>query len=133
MCIRDRRDADAIAAHLQELRLPLLVEEGRVHALAVVRAEQEDVADLDAALDLQDALAIGRRIAGDRVADVGDEVGLGKIAAPVDAGVVEVFGVGAGDEIADRRNGAIARGQTMPRSSLFCSIAAPTMRVMPMP
>ena len=30
-------------------------------------------------------------------------------------------------------NGAIARGKMMPRSSRFCSIAAATMRVTPMP
>jgi hypothetical protein len=30
-------------------------------------------------------------------------------------------------------NGAIASGQTIPRSSLFCSIAAAGRRVMPMP
>ena len=30
-------------------------------------------------------------------------------------------------------NGAIARGKMMPRSSWFCSMAAATMRVTPMP
>ena len=37
------------------------------------------MADLDAALDREHALAVGRRVAGDDVADVGDEVGLGQV------------------------------------------------------
>ena len=52
------------------------------------------MADLDAALDRQRALAVGRRIAGDDVADIGRRsarsLGGGQVAAPVDAGVVEV-------------------------------------------
>ena len=65
------------------------------------------MADLDAALDRQHALAVGRRIALDDVADVGHEVGLGQVAAPVDAGEVEVGLVGAADEVAHRRDGAV--------------------------
>ena len=65
------------------------------------------MADLDAALDRQHALAVGRRIAGDDVADVGHEIGLGQVAAPVDAGVVEVGLVGAADEVAHRRHRAV--------------------------
>ena len=36
----------------------------------------EHMADLDAADDFQRALAVGRRVAGDDVADVGDEIRL---------------------------------------------------------
>src|SRR6185369_14014941 len=47
----DARYADAVAAHLHVLRLPALVEVGRVHAFRVLGAELEDMPDLDAAAD----------------------------------------------------------------------------------
>ena len=103
----DAGDADAVAAHLQQLRLAGFVEVGRVHRLAVLRAEEEHVPDLDAALDGQRAPSIGRRVAGDDIADVGDQVRLGQVAAPVDAGQVEVGFVGAADEVAHRSHGAV--------------------------
>ena len=103
----DARHADAVAAHLHQLRLAGLVEEGGVHRLAVLGAEVEHMADLDAALDGEHALAVGRRVAGDDVADVGHQVGLGQVAAPVDAGEVEVFVVGAADEVVHRGHGAV--------------------------
>ena len=65
------------------------------------------MADFDAALDRQHALAVGRGIAGDDVAHVGDDLRLGQVAAPVDAGVVKAGLVRAADEIAHRRDGAI--------------------------
>ena len=55
------RDADAVAAHLDRLLLAVGVEEGRAHRLAVLGAEVEDLADLDAAVALEDAV---RRSAG---------------------------------------------------------------------
>ena len=103
----DARDADAVAAHLHQLRLAVLVEEGGVHRLAVLGAELEHVADLDAALDREHALAVGRGIAFDDVADVGHRVGLGQVAAPVDAGEVEALLVGAADEVAHRGHRAV--------------------------
>src|SRR5690606_37263337 len=81
----DARDADAVAAHLQHARLALLVEHGAVHRTRVLVAELDHVADLDAAHDPQLA-AVGRAVALDHAADVGDGVGLGQVAAPVDAG-----------------------------------------------
>ena len=65
------------------------------------------MADLDAALDREHALAIGRRVAFDDVADVGDDIRLGQIATPVDACVVEVDLVRAADEVAHRRHRAV--------------------------
>ena len=65
------------------------------------------MADFDAALDRQHALAVGRRVACDDVADVGHDIGLGQVAAPVDAGVVEVGLVGAADEVAHAGDRAV--------------------------
>jgi hypothetical protein len=56
----DARDADAVAAHFHDLVLALLVEEGAFHRFGVLGAQLEDVADLDAAAQLQRALAVGR-------------------------------------------------------------------------
>ena len=86
----DPGHADAVAAHLHQLRLALRVEIGGTHRLGVHVAQREDVADLDAAQDLERPLAVGRRVAGDDVAQVGDEVGLAAVAAEIDAGEVEV-------------------------------------------
>src|SRR3990172_12646346 len=54
----DARHADAVAAHLEEPRLPLLVEESGFHRLRVPRAELEDVADLAGAHDLEGGLPL---------------------------------------------------------------------------
>ena len=62
-------------------------------------------------------LPSGDGIALDDVADVGDELGLGQVAAPVDAGVVKVLGVGAGDEVAHRRDRAIGDDAHRPPGS----------------
>ena len=51
--------------------------------------------------------AVGRRIALDDVADVGDEVRLAAVAAEVDAAQMEVRLVGAADEIGHHRDRAI--------------------------
>ena len=59
----DARDADAVAAHLGRLLLAVDVEEGHAHGLRVLRAEEEDVADLDAPVALEVA---ARRSAGRR-------------------------------------------------------------------
>ena len=86
----DPGDADAVAAHLHDLRLTAGVEIGCTHRLRVEVAEREHVADFDAAQDLERALAVGRGVARDDVAEVGDEVGLAAVAAEVDAAQVEV-------------------------------------------
>ena len=67
--------------------------------------QRENMTDLDAAHDVERALAVGRRIALDHVADVGDAVGLAAVAAEVDAAQVKVGFVGAADEIAHDRDG----------------------------
>src|SRR5438874_4361081 len=106
-CGDDARDADAVAAHLHRLRLALLVDVGDAHLPGIRGAKLEDVAHLDAARDLEPSLAVGRRIARDDVADVGDGLGLGEVAPEVDARQVEAFLVRAGAEVAHRGDGAV--------------------------
>ena len=86
---------------------PCVVEKGGAHRLRVDVAQREHVADLDAARDRQRALAVGRRIARDHVAEVGDAIGLAAVAAEVDAAQVEAGLVRAADEIAHHGDRAI--------------------------
>ena len=60
-CRRHRApDTDAITAHLQGLRLPRLIEEGRPHCLTVLRAERKDLSCLNAAANVKMSSAAGR-------------------------------------------------------------------------
>src|SRR5690606_5876111 len=102
----DARDADAVAAHRRVHGLAAFVQHGAAHRLGIAAPEREHVADLDAAGDPQRALAVGRGIALDHVADVGDVVRLGQVAAPVHAGEVVAGLVGADHEIGHRRHAA---------------------------
>src|SRR5438552_2737405 len=67
----------------------------------------EDVADLDAAHDLQPPFAIRARVAGDDLAQIGDLRRLGKVPAEVDPGQVEPLFVRPAHEIAHRGDGAV--------------------------
>ena len=98
----DAADADAVAAHLHHARLAGVVEHGRAHRLGVFLAELEHVADFDAARDLQRAVAVGRRIAFDDLADVGDARDA-RVALPVRAAIMRAVLVAAADEIGERR------------------------------
>ena len=102
----DARHTDAITAHEHRHGLALLVEHRGVHGLAVLAAELEDVAHLDAAGDAERALAGGARVAGHDVADV-HHLGLGQVAAPVDPRQVHVAPVGAANEVGCLRGRAI--------------------------
>src|SRR3990172_7515477 len=98
----DARDADAVAAHGHDDALSGFVEHRGVQLLAVLGAELEDVADLDAAADAEGAAAfaragIGAGVALDDLADVGDD-GLGRIASPVDVHKVLAVYICAADE-----------------------------------
>src|SRR5581483_12042854 len=66
----------------------------------------EDVSHLDAAHDLQPAAAVGARVPGEHVPQVG-HLRLGEVAPPVDAGEVKARLVRAADEIAHRGDGAV--------------------------
>ena len=95
----DARDPDPVAAHFHDLRLTAGVEISCTHRPRVHVAQREDMADLDAAQDLERAAAVGRRIAGNDVAQIGDAVGLAAIAAEIDAAQVEIALVRAADEV----------------------------------
>ena len=56
--------------------------------------------DFDAAADVERAFAVGTRVAGDNVADIGNQRRLGQIATPVDIGVVLAVDVGASGKVA---------------------------------
>src|SRR5438445_3001309 len=62
----------------------------------------KDVADLDAAHDLEGALAVRAGVSGDNLADVADQLGLKlrQVPAPVDTCEVVTRLVGSADEIA---------------------------------
>ncbi|MPN05323.1 hypothetical protein SDC9_152573 [bioreactor metagenome] len=105
---QDAGDADAVAAHFEVLGFAIDIEERGVHRLRVLGAKVEHVADLDAALDGEYAPAVGRRIALDHIADIGNDIRLGKVASPVGAGVVEAFVVGTADEISHVGNGTVS-------------------------
>ena len=65
-------DTDAIAAHLHDGGLAVLVQHGSLHGLGVLGTQLEDVAHLDAALEQQGTLAAGAGIAFHHVAQIGD-------------------------------------------------------------
>ena len=65
------------------------------------------MANFDATLDRERALAIRRRVSDNDVTNIGNEWRFRQITAPVDAGEMEVHFVGAGDEIAHVGDGAI--------------------------
>jgi len=56
---RQARDANAVATHFHELRLAVDIQKSRIHGLAVFGAQIEHMADLNATLNRQHALAIG--------------------------------------------------------------------------
>ena len=80
----DAVHADAVAAHDDRLELLVGVEELGIQRFGVLRAELEDVADLDRVPQGQPRAAPRAGIAVDRVAEVGEQVGL-EIAVQVDA------------------------------------------------
>ena len=91
-------DADAVAAHQQHLFATTLIQYPGIHRFAVLGAELEDVADLDAAPDQQFAAAVRTGVTGDHVAKVGN-FRHRAVALPVGAGEMEAVAIGAADEI----------------------------------
>ena len=79
----DAFDTDAVGAHDGNDFLAVLVEDGRAHALGVLAAEFEDVADLDGLAEAQGLVADGVEFAFEDVADVGGH-GYGEVAAGSD-------------------------------------------------
>jgi hypothetical protein len=99
----DACHTDAVAAHVHRGLPAGFVQHRGAHGLAVFLAEREDVPHLDAARDAELALAGGRGVTRDDVADV-DGGGFRQIATPVDAGEVRIFAVGAADEVRHRHH-----------------------------
>ncbi len=96
----DARDADAVTAHFHRLLFAGFVEKRAFQRRGILGAQLEDMADFDAAADVERALAVGAQVAGDDIADVGNHGRLRQIAAPVDTGVMLAVLVCAADEIA---------------------------------
>ena len=96
----DPGDADAVAAHIHRHRFAGFVEDARLHRLAVLTAELEDVPDLDATTEGQVAIAARARVAGHHVAQVGRRR-FGQVAAPVHTREMHVETVRSADEIGE--------------------------------
>src|SRR5580658_2384963 len=102
----DARHTYAVAAHVERGLAAGLIEHQRLHGLAVLPAELEDMADLDATGELQSSLAGRARVAFHDVAQVGGR-DLLHVAVPVHAGEVLVVRVRAADEIGERERAVI--------------------------
>src|SRR3989442_8619179 len=96
----DSGDPDAVAPHLQDLRLTVDVQISCTERRGIDIAERENVSHLDTSHDIERALAVGRRIALHYIADIGNPVRLAAIAAEIDAEQVKIRLVGATDEVA---------------------------------
>ena len=86
----DTRDANAVAAHGHGAILTIAVLHSRIHGLAVLGAQLEDVPDLDATRDAERTFSTRRRITGDDVTDI-DGLRHGQITLEIDADVVEAM------------------------------------------
>jgi len=106
----DARHADTVAAHFHDLALAVLIQEGAVERLGVFAAQLEDVADFDAAADVENPLAVRRGISGNDVADV-DDRRLWQVAAEIDAAQVVAGFIGATDEIGQVGDAAIGKNE----------------------
>ena len=111
MVLLDRRTDDAghanpVATHFHDLGLALFVEERAIERFCVFGAQLEDVTHFDAAYDVEHALAIRRRIAGDHIADIGD-FRLGEITAEIGAGQVHVHFIGAAGKVGHHGHRAV--------------------------
>ena len=54
----DARNADAVAAHFHHLVLALFIEEGAFQRFCILGAQLEDMADFDAATQLESAFPV---------------------------------------------------------------------------
>src|SRR6185312_12095050 len=98
----DGRHTNAIATHEEGDLAAGLVQNGRLHGHTVFLAQLEDMADLDAARDLQASLARGAGISFHYVAKIRCRWA-GDVPFPVRAHVVHIFFVRAGDEVGHRQ------------------------------
>src|SRR6266478_1568228 len=94
----DARHTDTVAAHVQGGFAARLIEHQRLHRLAVLAAQLEDVTHLDTARDLQSPVAGRAGVALDDVAQVRSR-GAGHIPLPVHARQMHVLLVRAAHEV----------------------------------
>ena len=106
-CAQQTRNTDTVAAHLKQLRLAVFVQVSCVHRSGILITEEEYVADFDTALHLECALAVGRNIAFNDVADISNNIRFSEIAAPVHTADVVALFVGADNEVAHVGNRCI--------------------------
>ena len=90
-------DANTVATHDGKALLALIIEDGGVHFMAVLSAEQEDLSDFDPFGERQHSLSSGRRIAGLRIAKIG-KLFHREIADEIGVLIVGVGFIGAGDD-----------------------------------
>src|SRR6195256_4291723 len=102
----DARHADTVAAHVERGLAARLIEHQRLHGLAVLAAQLEDVTHLDTARDLQAPLAGRAGVALDDVAQI-RSAGAGHIPLPVHARQMHVLLVGAAHEVRERERAVI--------------------------
>ena len=105
-------DADAVGAHGDDLGLAVLVEDGQAQGLGVLAAQLEDVADLNAALQVEGARAVGRQVALAHLCGLDRAVG-GEVATHDEVEDVTLLGVRAchpGGTLDDTRVHQVAHG-----------------------
>src|SRR5574338_1570861 len=66
-------DSNTVATHDGETLLALIVEDGGVHLVAVLGAEQEDLSDFNPFGECEHTKPSGRRVSGLRVAKIGKQ------------------------------------------------------------
>ncbi len=91
-------DAEPIAPHGHGMRGSLVVQIGAMHGCRVLRAQLEDVTDLDAAVQLEGAIAPRAAVASGDQQQIGPLAQI-DIAIPVDTGEVGVGFIGPDHEI----------------------------------
>src|SRR6266480_3299217 len=102
----DARHTDTVAAHVERGLTARLIEHQRLHGLAVLAAQLEDVAHLDTARDLQAPLAARAGVALDHVAQIRGD-GAAHVPLPVHARQMRVLLVGAAHEVREREGAVI--------------------------
>jgi len=100
-------DADAVAAHDEELLLAGLVQKSGIHGLGILEPQLEDMAHLDPLGEGDRLAALGADIARSHLAQI-DKTGEFRIAGEVHVAQMGVGGVGPDDPI--RRQGQFPVG-----------------------
>ena len=116
-------DPDSVAAHFHERGFAIFIEKCGFQGFRILRAEIEHVANFDAALDRERAIARRREIALDHVAQICDQCGFGKVPSPVHTNEVGVFVVCATHEIVHVRDGTVCDDGDRPNGGDWAEIS----------